>query len=229
MAITHRSGESLDTKKHGYFGGDKWFYGKHTATANYVKIPFEWQAPYSSATSTLSATRSKRIIVYPAETNVEDIVFSFNCVDDPDPPSVKESEFAGNPNGTYKYKITFVTAEGESLPSTASNTIVVVNKKIIVTVPLNMDPTREVISRKIYRTINGGADYLYLATIPDNVTTTYLDDVADGDLGALAPTVNTTGQTAGETKAILTFDGASFTAIYVKGTVGDKVKIFAWG
>jgi len=47
--------------------------------------------------------------------------------------------------------------------------------------------------RNIYRTVGGGSSYLLLVSIADNSTTTYVDIIADGSLGAAAPTVNTAG------------------------------------
>lgn len=44
-------------------------------------------------------------------------------------------------------------------------------------------------NRKIYRTDGGGVALKLLATIADNTTTTYVDDIADGTLGAALPAV----------------------------------------
>ncbi len=44
-------------------------------------------------------------------------------------------------------------------------------------------------NRKIYRVEGGGSDLKLLATIADNTTTTYVDDIADGSLGAAYPAV----------------------------------------
>jgi hypothetical protein len=49
----------------------------------------------------------------------------------------------------------------------------------------------DVTSRKVYRTVAGGSQLKLLTTIADNVTTTFVDSIADGALGANAPTVNT--------------------------------------
>jgi hypothetical protein len=223
------SNESLDSKKHGYFGGTRWFYTNYTITGTYVKIPFVWQGPYTSGDS---ATRSKRIIITPAGTNAGDTTFSFNAVDAPDPPSAVTSTAAGNLNGSYIWKVTFVTAEGETIASAVSTTVAIANKKATVTIPINTDPSRIVTSRKLYRTVAGpGLAYLLVDTIANNTATTYTDNIADGSLGAVAPTTNTTGQTAGVQTAgsILTIDGVSFPSIYVKGTIADTVKIYAWG
>jgi uncharacterized phiE125 gp8 family phage protein len=49
-----------------------------------------------------------------------------------------------------------------------------------------------VTSRKIYRTAAAGSAYLLLATLADNTTTVYTDNIADSALGAAAPSVNST-------------------------------------
>jgi hypothetical protein len=230
MATKQAPFESLDSKKHGYFGGTKWFFTDKTIATTYEKVNFAW---IGMATSTGDyQQRSKRIMLKAPTTNTGDVTFSFNCVDAPDAPTADATATAGNPNGIYTYKVTFVTAEGESLPSAATSAITVSSKKITVTIPVNTDPSRIVTQRKIYRTATGpGATHLLLTTVSDNTTTTYLDDKADGDLGAAAPATNTTGQSCGTVSKgdMPAFDGASFRSIYVKGTAADTMKIWAWG
>lgn len=108
----------------------------------------------------------------------------------PTAPSGADSGVAGNPNGTYTYKVTFVTSTGETTPSSASGNVVVVNKKIDVSsIALGGEGTT---SRKLYRTEAGpGATWKLVTTISDNSTTTYTDNVADGSLGAAAPSSDT--------------------------------------
>jgi hypothetical protein len=96
--------------------------------------------------------------------------------------------------GVYRWKITFVTAGGETEAGTAS-------------APLTVDPAAElppalsaiptdattgvtVTARKVYRTVAGGSVYKLSGTIANNSTTTYTDNVADASLGATAPTTN---------------------------------------
>jgi len=50
-----------------------------------------------------------------------------------------------------------------------------------------------VTGRKLYRTTAGGTVYMLLATIADNTTTVYTDNIADASLGAGAPSSNTAG------------------------------------
>lgn len=102
---------------------------------------------------------------------------------------------AGNVTaGSHRYRVTFVTADGETEGGVVSSAVTVadagVNGKVELTaIPLGGSL---VTSRKIYRTAAGGSTYLLLATIADNTTTTYTDNIADGSLGAGAPTTNTT-------------------------------------
>ncbi len=81
------------------------------------------------------------------------------------------------------------TADG-SLGADAPSTNTAVYRKISVTgIPTSADPT--VTARKLYRTVANGSTYKLVTTINDNSTTTYADNIADGSLGANAPSTNT--------------------------------------
>lgn len=102
---------------------------------------------------------------------------------------------AGNvDNGAHRYLVTFVTAAGETQAGTPSAAVTVADKAINGKVVLTSIPVGGafVTARKIYRTAAGGSTYLLLATIADNTTTTYTDNIADASLGAGAPSTNTT-------------------------------------
>lgn len=96
---------------------------------------------------------------------------------------------AGNlTNGTYSYKITFYnsTLGHESNPSSVTADVTVVDKttdgKVALTdIPVSTDA--QVNQRRIWRTTVGGGVWLLLATINDNTTTTYTDNIADSGLG----------------------------------------------
>lgn len=107
------------------------------------------------------------------------------------PPSFTASFYtgaAGNPNGQYQYKIVYVnSALVQSNPSEASATFVVTAAKVSLTCLPIAPQSWGVSSRELYRTVTSGATFLRVATIADNTTTTYLDDVADANLGAAAP------------------------------------------
>src|SRR5687768_13008903 len=108
---------------------------------------------------------------------------------------------AGNvEDGAHSYKVTFVAGATETEAGTQSDPVTVVDKttngKVQITgIPISSDAN--VTARNIYRTIAAAdpdvaANYLLLDDIPDNTTTTFLDNIADGSLGAAAPTTNDT-------------------------------------
>lgn len=139
-----------------------------------------------------SALGRKTIHVYPTPNaamtlTVENYVqIPPALIDRPLEPVVAES-VAGLPNGAYTYRVTFVTALGETEGGDVSNSITVALKKILLTsIPVSLNSA--VTSRKLYRTAASGEQHKLLATLSDNVTTTYLDNIADGSLGANAPT-----------------------------------------
>ena len=102
---------------------------------------------------------------------------------------------AGNvEDGVHRYRVTFVTADGETDGGVISDALTVADKGVNGKVAVSAIAVggSAVTSRKVYRTIAAGADYLLLTTIADNTTTTYTDNIADGSLGAACPTTNTT-------------------------------------
>ena len=97
-------------------------------------------------------------------------------------------------NGVHRYCVTFVTSVGETSSGVITGQLNVVNNAVdgkvnITNIPLGGS---QVTARKIYRTLAGGTTLFLLTTLNDNTTTTFLDNVADGSLGAQAPAANTT-------------------------------------
>lgn len=101
--------------------------------------------------------------------------------------AVQATSSGGNPNGTYRYMQSVVTSGGEENVGTISNSVTVNNRQITVNLTIGFSG---VTSRKLYRTTGSGSTYLLLATISDNTTLTYTDNIADGSLGAAIPAVN---------------------------------------
>lgn len=102
---------------------------------------------------------------------------------------------AGNvTNGVHRYRLTFVTADGETDGGDISAPVTVVDSAVNGRVALSVIPLGggKVTQRKIYRTQAGGSVYLFLATLADNTTVTYQDNIADAGLGAGVPSLNTT-------------------------------------
>lgn len=93
-------------------------------------------------------------------------------------------------SAVYQYKVTYVSGFGETgAGANASVTTTSTGSVNLSNIPVWGDAN--VIARKIYRTVGGGSTWLLLTTINDNVTTTYVDLIADGSLGGAAPTLNT--------------------------------------
>lgn len=110
-------------------------------------------------------------------------------------PSAADNSTSGNLNGAYQYAVTFtgtnaIGQSSETLPSPVA-TVTVTNHEVLLSgIPLGLAGTT---GRNLYRSAGGGSSLLLVASIPDNITTVFLDNVADGALGAAAPTANTTG------------------------------------
>lgn len=102
-------------------------------------------------------------------------------------PPVATAGAAGTPNGTYRYRVTFVHADGETEGGAVSDAITVASKKVELS-EIAICRSRGCTARKVYRTEDDGSVYKLLATISDNATTTYSDNIADGALGATCPT-----------------------------------------
>lgn len=102
-------------------------------------------------------------------------------MDKPSEPTLTEGT-AGNPNGTYSYKIVFINSDTVQSDASDGEGITVSSKKVVLT---NIQTgSSSVIARGIYRTEAGGSTYKLVTTLNDNTTTTYTDDTADGSLGA---------------------------------------------
>lgn len=127
-----------------------------------------------------------------------DVVY-FNTISDgtidnpgvPNAPAVVINAAAGNLNGTYEYVVTFVTANGETLPSAESAAIAPVNQQANLTIIQVGGPGT--IKRRIYRDKNGAGNYRLVHEIADNVTMIWTDNATDAAVaaGAAVPTVDT--------------------------------------
>lgn len=96
------------------------------------------------------------------------------------------------PDGTYSYKISFYTASYEVLFNVASNTVVVADNDIDLTM-IPIAPTsyggEDIVGRKIYRTTDGSSSYALLSngTIANNTAVILTDSDADIALGVAYP------------------------------------------
>lgn len=94
---------------------------------------------------------------------------------------------AGDLTGAYLYKYTFVYSDGGETVGSAASTLVTAASQRINLSAIIAGPTG-VVARRIYRTVAGGSTYFYLASLPNNTATTFVDDIADTSLGVSAPT-----------------------------------------
>jgi hypothetical protein len=128
----------------------------------------------------------------------------FAPIDTPSAPTATANATAGVLNGTYTYKVAFLTGywqgatgsgtihiSGNTSGGTASSSVSPVSKKVSLSaIPTGGDG---VVARMIYRTKAGGSIYYQVVEIDDNTTTTYTDNIADASLVTVMPSTNTTG------------------------------------
>ncbi len=109
-------------------------------------------------------------------------------------------------NGTHSYFVTFVgNGGGESSVSPKSNVVTVDDTHKQVTIPLEIGPYGTT-ARKIYRsTVGDVGPHKLLATVSDNTTASYTDNIADANLTTTRPSKNTEGRSA--FPGIVTFMG----------------------
>lgn len=115
----------------------------------------------------------------PVKTNGSDATYLGTCY-------AEVSTDAGNPNGTYTYKVSYYTASYEVLFNVASNSVSPANKKVNLSmIPIAPDTFsgENVIGRKVYRVESGTWKLLSNGTIANNTATTLVDNdtTAGGD------------------------------------------------
>jgi len=151
-----------------------------------------WWKNTSTASETLQSCRFRRV-----QSGANDGLDFLEIAQDAplSPPGAPTLALAAGTElgiGLYQYAVAFVTANGETTPGTqAEITSTSGNQRVQLTnIPIGPSGTT---ARRIYRSAVGGGQKKLVATISDNVTTDYVDQIPDGSLGANAPTVNTSG------------------------------------
>ena len=113
------------------------------------------------------------------------------------PPSgtiITASGAAGNISGDVVYRVTFVNAQGETIPGAESVSVEFSSQQVLVSsIPTSSDMS--VTARKLYRYVPSTGYFRLVTTIGNNTATTYTDNIAEGSLGAIAPFYNTTAGT----------------------------------
>jgi hypothetical protein len=99
---------------------------------------------------------------------------------------------AGNVDvGAHYYAMTYVTAGGEEVIGSVSNTVTTYSghQQATLHLPIGYEGT---VTRNIYRTLAGGTTLKLLYSVPDNTTLTYTDNVADATItgNATIPATN---------------------------------------
>jgi len=141
----------------------------------------------------IGATISAPDITTGIKLYVKDGHFKLDQVTAPIAPTVATGA-AGVLTGDYYYRIAYITAIGETEPGEVSLLVQPSSQKVELTnIPTSSNSN--VTGREIYRTTASGSIIAMqlVATINDNITTTYSDNIADISLGELEETVNTTG------------------------------------
>jgi len=151
-----------------------------------------WWKNTSTATETLQNCRFRRV-----QSGANDGMNFLETAPDtplsaPGAPSLALAAGTELGIGLYQYAVAFATANGETTPGTpAEITTTAGNQRVqLSSIPVGPSGTT---ARRIYRSAVGGGQKKLVTTINDNVTTSYLDLIADASLGANAPTLNTSG------------------------------------
>lgn len=95
--------------------------------------------------------------------------------------------------GAHRYCVTFVTADGETQGGDVTDAVTTSSgsgQVALTSIPVG---GALVIARRIYRTKAGQNAFFLLATLANNSTTTFTDNLADTALGTGLPATNTTG------------------------------------
>jgi hypothetical protein len=117
-------------------------------------------------------------------------LFTRHGIYPPTTTSTVSSQATGVLTGQYQYKITNVnSALVESDVGPATSTFTAASATLRVTLP-TFAVSFGVSARRVYRTEASGTVFKRVATVNDNTTTTYDDNIADSALGVTAPTDN---------------------------------------
>jgi hypothetical protein len=149
-----------------------------------------WAYSLYNTNASVAAQGLQEILCWPQDDSLLD-VFAYDrkmieVVDHPLAPAVATGA-AGLLSGDYTYGATFVTARGETELGFVSDTVSPSSQQVEVS-DLPTWWGRTVTSRKLYRNKAADPNVRYLvATISDNTTTSYTDNIADAALGAAAP------------------------------------------
>lgn len=213
-AVETRGGITrLNTTAIGSFVGDGLYTKRDASTTAETMVAFAggtmWQLEVSTFTTIASAQSVFTAGVRVGTTQYENHMFIGNGgvtpykyngayftrhgVPAPTTTMSVASNGAGNLAGDYRYKVVFVNSAavyGDVSPATTTFTVTSTGGQTRVS-SIPVAPTSHGINaRRLYRTDAGGTTYKFIATISDNSTTTYDDNIASSAAGVVAPTDN---------------------------------------
>lgn len=123
----------------------------------------------------------------------------------PDKPILFNLNNIGNiSKGIYKYVVTFLSNDEETLPSIESLIKLSINSQVRITIPISSNV--KVIGRKIYRTLVNTDTYKLLAFVSNNTDTIYVDNISDTNLYNKPQPFTLSDITTIETNIINTFN-----------------------
>jgi hypothetical protein len=138
-------------------------------------------------------------------------------------PSAATSGF-GILTGTYKYKKTWRSSEGETTASPESGTVTPIAQTIDVG-RNESSPSSHVVSWRIYRTKSGGSTFYFVADIPVG-TSTYTDNTMDTDLTIVEPASNVAAGGQGVGRSFAAFPEKEYAAVvWVFVEANSKVRV----
>lgn len=162
------------------------------AYSTFLKVGNDSSGAFTNIKTGLSADLRFTWLTY------KDLCYAFNGIDNnsvfdgtncesmgvptPTAPSGTVTAEAGNPNGTYYYKVSYQIDGYQEGNASIASAVVVTGGAFKITVTIPVSTNTRVTARILYRTAASGAIYYYCATISDNTSTTYTDNIADASL-----------------------------------------------
>jgi hypothetical protein len=185
---TRRSNTSSETMV-AFFGGSAW----QLAVTTFSTIPSA-QSVFTAGVRVAATQYENHMFVgnggvIPYKYNGTD--FTRHGVYPPPTTMSIASNGSGNLAGDYMWKVTFVNSqlvEGDVGPA-STFTVTASGQVILSSIPV-APQSWGVSTRYIYRTNAGGSTFRRIATLADNTTTTFADNVASSSAGVTAPTDN---------------------------------------
>jgi hypothetical protein len=143
-----------------------------------------------------------------------------DLVDHPVMANVILSLVAGSLSGAYQYGLTFLWLGGETELSPLSAVVNPASRNVVLSaIPLS--PAHTVTGRNIYRTTAGGglSTMGLVATLADNITTTYTDSTPDLSLGLAPPTAS-----SGSVTGLEQFPDDMVPAVFADGLIAAMAR-----